>query len=117
MVISKLWKSVESTNGAIQIDVENLKQVLERKVSIGAFLRVWKHVMHCNNLKLVWYFFYNLSYRGCALRQLGASMCNVQRRQCDLFGACNFIIKYGGATRILTQWYFIIHERTGSYIP
>jgi hypothetical protein len=41
---------VESTNGAIQVDVEHQKQgVLGRKVSTSACLRVWKHGMHCNN--------------------------------------------------------------------
>jgi hypothetical protein len=41
---------VESTNGSIQIVVENLKHgVFGRRVSTSACLRVWKHMIHCNN--------------------------------------------------------------------
>jgi hypothetical protein len=55
---------VESTNGAIQVGVEHWKQgVLGRTVSIGAFLRVWKHGMHCNNENRFGNFFY-LPYHG-----------------------------------------------------
>jgi hypothetical protein len=64
MVISKIWKCVESTNGVIQVGVEHRKQgILGRKVSIGAYLRVWKHGMHCKNENRFGNFFY-LPYRG-----------------------------------------------------
>jgi hypothetical protein len=43
VVISKIWKCVESTNGVIQVGVEHRKQgVFGRNVSIDVFLRVWK---------------------------------------------------------------------------
>jgi hypothetical protein len=41
----------------------------------------------------------------------------VQQHRCYLFGACNFIIKYGGATRTWTQQYSIVHELADVYIP
>jgi len=50
MVISKIWKCVESANGAIRVGVEHQKQgALGMKLSIDDFLRVWKHGMKCNN--------------------------------------------------------------------
>jgi hypothetical protein len=48
MVISKIWKWGESTNGVIQVSVEHRKEgFLGRKMSIGACLIFWKHEMHC----------------------------------------------------------------------
>jgi hypothetical protein len=41
----------------------------------------------------------------------------VQRHRCDLFSACNFIIKYGGATGTWTHQFCIVHELAGVYIP
>jgi hypothetical protein len=64
VVISKIWKCVESTNGAIQVGVAHRKQgILGRKVSTGACLRVWKYGMHCNNENQFGIFFY-LPYCG-----------------------------------------------------
>jgi hypothetical protein len=50
---------------------------LRKKVSIDAFLRVWKHGMHCNNENRFGNFFlFTLPW--CAFRQLGAPVCVVQ---------------------------------------
>jgi hypothetical protein len=84
---------VESTNGAIQVGVEHQKQgVLGRKVSIGDFLRVWKHGMHCNNENWFGNFFY-LPYHSAPDNSEVHTVCNVQRHQCDLFSACIFYYK------------------------
>jgi hypothetical protein len=48
---------------------------------------------------------------------MNVSMCIVQRHRCDLFSACNFIIKYGGATRTWMHRGIIVHERANAYIP
>jgi hypothetical protein len=55
---------VESTSGAIQLIEEHWKQgIFERRVSISACLRVWKHGMRCHNENESGIFFY-LPYHG-----------------------------------------------------
>jgi hypothetical protein len=59
VVIPQIWKCVESINGDIQVGVEQGKQgVLGRKMSIDVGLRVWKHMMHCNNENWFGIFFF-----------------------------------------------------------
>jgi len=44
---------MESTNGAIKVNVEHCKWGgLGRRVSNGAFLSVWRHKIKCNNENL-----------------------------------------------------------------
>jgi hypothetical protein len=97
MVISKIWKCVESTNGAIQVGVEHQKHgVFGRRVSIDACLRVWKHEMHCNNENQFGIFFY-LPYRG-APDDREVHWCIMFNDTGALYSVhVIFIIKYDGA--------------------
>jgi hypothetical protein len=85
-------------------------------VSIGACLRVWKYIIHYNN-ENQFGIFSLFTLPQCVFQKLGAPVCSFKQHRCDLFGACNFIIKYGGAIGTWMHWFFIVHKRTGAYIP